>query len=296
MQLETLCVNPLTVVGFLQENGVLSSNFYCSACSAWMSLVQNEARLDKFIMRCTSCRSELSIRHGSILSKSKLTLKQFVYFCCFWCLKISAKQLGELLSLSDKTLTKYMRMCQGVCSWQLQRLDMRIGGIGRIVQIDESVIYRAKHHRGHALFEQKKWMFGMYDVESKIGLILFVRDRSAATLLSLITTHIMPGTEIHSDQWGAYQGISQLPVFPPFIHRTVNHSLHFVDPISGVHTNNVKAFWCAVKRKFKLINGARREDTASHLDEFMFRQRFGKTQNEMFTNFLACLGDMSTFE
>jgi transposase-like protein len=296
IQLESLCSDVQHTIAFLQEAGILSSNFRCDACQSWMSLTKNGKKSDGFIMRCTSCRIELSIRHGSVLSKSKLTLKEFIYFVYFWCLKISAGQICDLLALSNKTTAKYMWFCREICSWHLQRIDMRIGGIGQIVQIDESVIYRAKYHRGHALYEQQKWMFGLYDVTSKVGLILFVPDRSAATLLPLIVRHVLPGTEIHSDQWSAYRNISALPVTPPFIHHTVNHSLHFSDPLTGIHTNNVEAYWCAVKRKFKLINGARRGDTPSHLDEGMYRERFGRGVHEMWTNFIATIGEMSVFE
>lgn len=295
-QLEDICSNPITVAAFLQEHGILSSNFYCDDCRAWMDVELDSTRSDYILMRCATCSKSLSIRHSSVLYKSKLTLKQFVYFAYFWVLKISCDQMCIILALSKPTVIKYMKLFRRVCSLQLLRMDMRVGGPGTIVQIDESVIYRPKYHRGHALFETQKWIFGIYEPHCKKGLILFVPDRSAATLLPLIMRFILPGSEIHSDQWAAYRGISDLPVEPAYVHRTVYHSLHFVDPVTGVHTNNVEAFWSSVKKKFKMMNGANRQLTGSYLDEQVYRGRFSQSGGDIFTTFLDHLGDMSTFE
>jgi transposase-like protein len=295
-QLEDICSNPITVAAFLQEHGILSSNFYCDDCRAWMDVELDSTRSDNILMRCATCSKSLSIRHSSVLYKSKLTLKQFVYFAYFWVLKISCDQMCIILALSKPTVIKYMKLFRRVCSLQLLRMDMRVGGPGTIVQIDESVIYRPKYHRGHALFETQKWIFGIYEPHCKKGLILFVPDRSAATLLPLIMRFILPGSEIHSDQWAAYRGISDLPVEPAYVHRTVNHSLHFVDPVTDVHTNNVEAFWSSVKKKFKMMNGANRQLTGSYLDEQVYRGRFSQSGGDIFTTFLDHLGDMSTFE
>ena len=136
----------------------------------------------------------------------------------------------------------------------------------------------------------------MYEPSTKRGLILCVPDRGANTLLPIIERYMLPGTEIHSDMWAAYNNISQLPVVPPYIHRTVNHSLHFRDPVSGVHTNNVEAFWSSVKRKFKIMNGINRSVTESHLDEVMYRNRITFGNADLFISFVEHIGDLNTFE
>ena len=57
----------------------------------------------------------------------------------------------------------------------------------------------------------------------------------------IIAAHVAPGTEVHSDQWSAYNQVSSLPGVAG--HSTVNHSLHFVDPVTGTHTQNIESYW-----------------------------------------------------
>ena len=74
-----------------------------------------------------------------------------------------------------------------------------------------------------------------------------VAQGDAATLLPIIQAHVHPNTTIHSDEWAAYRGVQQLPHVSH--HGTVNHSLHYVDPQTGAHTQNVESYWARVKLK-----------------------------------------------
>jgi len=59
--------------------------------------------------------------------------------------------------------------------------------------------------------------------------------------------------------------------------QTVNHSITFVDPVTGVHTQNAESYWNRVKTKFKRMKGVHELMLSSYLDEFMWRERHGKT-------------------
>ena len=41
-------------------------------------------------------------------------------------------------------------------------------------------------------------------------------------------------------------------------HAVVNHFIHFIDPVTGVHMNNVESYWNQVKRKLKHTKGCHR--------------------------------------
>ncbi len=70
-----------------------------------------------------------------------------------------------------------------------------------------------------------------------------VAKRDRATLWPLIERHVAPGTMIHTDQWAAYRGLDQLG----FLHQSVNHEEHFVDPVTGAHTQTIEAVWSRLR-------------------------------------------------
>ena len=120
-----------------------------------------------------------------------------------------------------------------------------------------------------------------------------VEKRDRATLLPIITRHTLPGTTIYSDCWAAYNKVGELPNVVH--HGTVNHSRHFVDPQTGVHTQAIESYWARAKSKLKRMRGTRKEILPSYLDEFMWRERRGRDgagkydNNEAFRNIHVCI-------
>ena len=62
---------------------------------------------------------------------------------------------------------------------------------------------------------------------------------------------------MHSDEWKAYNEISELPHMSS--HEVLNHSVYFVNPASGVHTQNLKSYWNNAKQKLKRMKGCHGE-------------------------------------
>ena len=78
----------------------------------------------------------------------------------------------------------------------------------------------------------------------------------------------------HIDQWAAYRQVASLPSVST--HSTVNHSVTFVDPVSGTHTQNIESYWGKAKRKLKNMKGSHASQLPSYLDEFMWCERLAK--------------------
>ena len=88
-------------------------------------------------------------------------------------------------------------------------------------------------------------MFGMVERTKERRMILYpVEKRSAQTLIPLIRWFVHPESTIFSDKWKAYFSIREY-----FEHLSVNHSKHFVDPDTGVHTNTIEGNWNGIKMK-----------------------------------------------
>ena len=99
-----------------------------------------------------------------------------------------------------------------------------------------------QHHRGRPTTNEV-WVFGMVDTSHQLALEV-VSCRDAATLPPIIQAHTAAGSTVHSDNWAAYRQVQQLSNVSTHV---VNHSLHFVDPATGVHTQNMERDWDRVK-------------------------------------------------
>ena len=140
-----------------------------------------------------------------------------------------------------------------------------------------------QYHRGRSPATEN-WVFGLADTSQKpaVGYMELVPRRDAATLLPIIQQHVLPGTTIWSDEWAAYNRVASIPGVA--VHGVVNHSIRFVDPTTGVNTQTVESYWNRVKTKFKRMKGVSSAQLALHLDEFMWRERYGKTAGQAFNN------------
>ena len=86
-------------------------------------------------------------------------------------------------------------------------------------------------------------------------------------VIPIITRHIQPGATINTDGAAIYKVLDQMR----YIHKTVIHDRHFVNPVDGTHTNWIEAFWYNFKYKLKNIRGSQGSMVDGHIDEFLYR-------------------------
>ena len=102
-------------------------------------------------------------------------------------------------------------------------------------------------------------------------------------MLKVIRRNVVPGTIIWTDEWRGYNNLQR----NGYGHETVNHSQEYVDPNTGVHTNNIEARWNACKAKFRARWGTRRHLIPGYLDEYMWRCR--RAPSDYFSHILAAI-------
>jgi transposase-like protein len=153
-----------------------------------------------------------------------------------------------------------------------------IGGEGKVVEIDESKFGKRKNHRGH--YVKGQWVFGGVERVTGRTFLVAVHDRSAGTLIGLIKQWILPGTTIISDCWVAYNSLQE----EGYTYFTANHSITFVDHITGAHTNTIESTWKHVKALLSPYN--RKADYVYFLAEYMFRQKCKAEDVDPFCKFV----------
>ena len=71
-------------------------------------------------------------------------------------------------------------------------------------------------------------------------------------LLPISQRNVQPSSLVYTDEWAAYRRIQRALGFN---RQTVNHSLNFVDPVTGVRTQHTESNWSIAKDKFKKMKG-----------------------------------------
>ena len=90
----------------------------------------------------------------------------------------------------------------------------------------------------------------------------------------IIQRNVQPGSLIYTDEWAAYRRMQRVLGFN---HQTVNHSVNFVDPVTGVHTQHAESNCSVAEDKFKKMKGNTNPNfLQEYLKEFMWRRWHGE--------------------
>ena len=127
------------LIDFLQQKHLLASNMVCSNCGTAMTLRQKSDISDGCIFRCDSCKTTKSLRAGSFFSKSKLTLQQWLVLLYWWVREYPVTDAAEEARVGRDTTIDAYQWLREVCSTKLLQNPIRLGGPGKVVQIDESL-------------------------------------------------------------------------------------------------------------------------------------------------------------
>ena len=272
--------------------GLLHGRQECERCGENMALEKYKDG-QRWVCNKRACRGgtkydggtkkKKGYKVGTFFEGARLSCKSIFLLSYFWVhdLGTIAHQMFEV-EIASEAAVQWHQYFRDVCAEYFVNHPQVIGGLGADVEIDETCLSKRKYQRGR-LIRPNQWMFGGIERGTKRAFMVLVDQRNAATLLPIIQQYIAPGSTVYSDLWRAYGGIPALP--QGYQHLTVNHSMNFVDPFTGAHTQNIENTWMRFKRKVKKsmgLNTTSEDRYSDYLQEFMWRQQFGERSQVLF--------------
>ncbi|XP_026825347.1 uncharacterized protein LOC113561918 [Ooceraea biroi] len=219
----------------------------------------------KYVKR--QCSFKASAKVDTWFDKSKLSLETVCRLSAYFIMLRPPRHhfLCTELQLSEPTVVDWISFCREVCiDWSKTNSTIPRGP-NTIVEIDEAKIGKRKYNRGRII--DGKWIFGGIERNTRKIFLVPVRDRTKETLLQVIKQWIRPGTTVMSDCWKSYNCLNS----EDFQHLTVNHSMNFVDPDTGAHTQSIERVWREVRANIPRY-GTRTSHLMGYLAEYLFKR------------------------
>lgn len=225
------------------------------------------------------CGTRMSVRKGTFFEKSKLHIHTILQIMFDFVSQTPVTTSANFSGVSTGVAIQWFEYCRDICTSKLLKDKKKLGGTGHIVEVDESLLFKRKNNVGRV--SRQEWVIGFYDRTAKLGFLRQIPDRTAVTLEAAILENVEPGSTIFTDEWRSYSRLTSLG----YQHGTVNHSEHFVDPVTGVCTNSIEGYWSRIKRKVKHVSGSVGNMKWSHVDEAMYREAYGMKTDTAIRNF-----------
>ncbi len=239
-------------------------------------------RNGKVYRRCSwsKCRFEESIYNRTIFEEARIEYVTILKIIRYWFSKVPNSSIAELLGIDPQCVTSYLKKASKMVETKYYNSLQMIGGPGIVVEVDESKFGKRKYHRGHRV--DGCWVLGMVERTNERRLVcVVVPNRTSQELILTMKKYIHPESIIYSDCWRGYSLVNTH--FSD--HLTVNHSVSFVDFISGVHTNTIEGNWVGLKQGVPVQNRTKNR-IVLYLLRYMFKRNSIDDPFEYFIKFL----------
>ena len=280
--IENLSYNQLYCIEILKKFGLLAMDPIC--CNESMSLLRKNQLSDGYVNFCTSCKKQKSIRSGSFFQRSHLKLWEILKIIYLYSHDVSSQSfIYKEIGISSRTIVDWKSFVRDVYVNHLLEHSNKVGGDGKVVQIDESLICKRKYNVGRILSNQDQWIVGGIDESGNVFMEL-TTIRNEPTLTDIILRWVERGSIIWTDCWKGYRRLDH----NGYLHMVVNHSENFVS-MDGVHTNRIEATWGACKRKHSHIRNKKPNLIPGYLAEYIFKKKFKENIFEETIKAINCI-------
>ncbi|XP_076248071.1 uncharacterized protein LOC143187738 [Calliopsis andreniformis] len=273
-----------SAIAWAQEHGLLRTDKNCSVHRKPMKLYKSSQHgAGRFLCsvgrsRCKQFAATVDSFFEDVRLPFDKAIKLMYCFTRDFSCEDTAHELCDFTeedstNLSSATISAWYQYCREMVVDHLSKIQAgmpKLGGISEsgsriIVQIDEAKFGKRKYNRGRRV--EGHWVLGIVDTKTNDCRMIVVENREASTLIDIIDRHVIADSEIHTDSFKSYAGLTARG----YIHKTVNHSIEFVAS-DGTHTQKIESNWRPAKDWMRGRARFHDDEYAYRLCEFLWRR------------------------
>ena len=214
------------------------------------------------VYSCEYCGNQIAPMAGTPFERTRTPLRDWFYVMFLFTTSrsgVAAKEVERQLGVTYKTA---WRMCHEIRKYMATLdSDDPLGGIGSEVEIDETLIGGSVSGKGRGYKGNKACVVGMLERGGEL-VTRVVSGRTKPAMHALINAHVLPGTTIHTDEFGGYKDLA----LNGYRHVTVDHSTKVYATKAGAGVNAMEGFWAQLKRG---INGTHIHVSSRNLPKYL---------------------------
>jgi transposase-like protein len=208
--------------------------------------------------KCAQCRQRFSIKVGTIFEDTKIGIRKWL--AAIWLITshrkgIASTQLARDIDVTQKTAWFMLHRLRHAA--RTRSFNRPLSGM---VEVDETFVggkegNKHAHKRGK---DKKVVVLGMLERDGELRAMPIDGLKDARPT---IVKHIEPGSNVMTDEWAGYFGLSRA-----YHHHTVNHSAGQYVKNYFAHVNGIEGVWSLLKRQ---IYGIHHWVSAKHLHRYV---------------------------
>lgn len=214
------------------------------------------------VYSCEYCGHQIAPMAGTPFERTRTPLRDwFLVMHMFTTSRngVAATEVQRVLGVTYKTA---WRMCHEIRKYMgALDSDDPLGGPGEHVEIDETLIGGSVSGKGSGYKGNKTCVLGMLERGGEL-VTKVVQSRTKQAMQGEILRQIIPGTTLHTDEFGGYKDIDQ----SGYRHVKVNHSIGEYATALGAGVNAMEGFWAQLKRG---ISGTHIHVSGKHLWKYL---------------------------
>ena len=226
--------------------------------------------------RCRDCDRYFSVKIGTPLENSKLTIRKWLLFMHLF---LTDRRGESGVTLHNSAKVKYHTSWFAGQRVRAMAAEVEAMVLEGIVQLDETIIggkfanmpeWRRKKFAGDGM-ANKFQIIGAKDRDHNLVLRL-LPDTEFESIRQFVRDHVAPGSTLWTDSHPAYQPLMN----EGYEHASVNHNAGEYVGEFGQTNNSMEGEWGQLKRKYHGVHGFLSEKHGQlYADEYAFRANHG---------------------